>query len=291
MINEKKFKKELIGVESIKDTLETYEEIAAMRMRKIKSNVLKNREFLSGLDKILGQVEYSYAHELEKIKNTKKRQSISSVSMLPNNGKMVSVLLSANTGLYGDVLKNIFDEFFTYIQSNNTDVLIVGKLGRKMYEASKKPKTYEYFDYSDAGFDEQNSKKLLEKLIKYQKIKVFHGFFQNILNQVPKTTDISTDNVFARKREQTKEINCLFEPSLEAVLKFFEVQILSSLVDQSIYESFLSKFASRMISLDAAVANTSKRLNQMRFQGQKLRHKKMNTNQLSVLSSMSLWNN
>lgn len=291
MPNEKKFKKELIGVESIKNTLETYEEIAAMRMRKIKNSVLKNREFFLGLDTILSQVEYSYSKELEKIKNNKKSLSKKSVSMLPNNGKTVSVFLSANTGLYGDVLKNIFEEFFKYVTANSTDVLIVGKLGRKMYEETRKPKSYEYFDYSDAGFDQAQTKKLLDQLIKYQKIKVFHGFFENILNQVPKVTEIAGDSVFTHKHSDQGEINCIFEPSLEDVLKFFEVQILSSLVDQSVYESFLSKYASRMISLDVAVANTSKRINLLRFAGQKLKHKRMNANQQSVLSSMSLWNN
>lgn len=289
MPNEKKFKKELAGVVSIKDTLETYEEIAAMRMRKIKNSVLRNREFLSGLDKLLNQVEHSYAAEVAVIKRSRKANAVGSISMLPNNGKVITVLLSANTGLYGAVIKETFDSFYEYIRNNDTDVLLVGKLGRKMYEGTKKIKEYSYFDYSDSGFDEENTRKLLALLVKYQKIKVFHGFFENILQQVPKTSEISGDNVFTHSQGQSGEINCIFEPSLEEVLKFFEVQILSSLVDQSVYESFLSKFASRMISLDIAVANTTKKINYMRYESQKLRHKKMNSDQLGVLSSMSLW--
>ncbi len=282
----KKLRQELNTLTEMKDVIEAFEEIAAMRMRKVRDNVLKNRGFLEGLAGVLGQVEVSYQHELKSLK-----KDIKDISILPNNGKMVCVLLSANTGLYGPVIKDVFGEFLAFVGNNKTDVIVVGRLGRKMYQpheqSLKRPCVY--LNYSDAGFDEDNNKKLLEEILKYQYVRVFHSLFEDILNQKPVVTDVTGDKT-ALHGQEASYISCLFEPSLEEVIKFFEAQILSALFEQSVYESLLGKFASRMVSLDQAVTNTNKRVKRLDFDLQKLGHKELNDSQSRILMGVAYYN-
>ena len=46
----KELKEELISLEEFLTMVEAYEEISALRMRKVKKSVLKRREFMQGLN-------------------------------------------------------------------------------------------------------------------------------------------------------------------------------------------------------------------------------------------------
>ena len=82
----------------------------------------------------------------------------------------------------------------------------------------------------------------------------------------------------------------LFEPSLEQVMKFFEQQIFTSLIEGTIKEAELAKFASRMITLDSATENVKSALKAVQNQQRVLQHRKSNKRQQELLTGISLWN-
>ena len=73
-------------------------------------------------------------------------------------------------------------------------------------------------------------------------------------------------------------------------MKFFEAQIFASLFDQTVFESQLAKFASRMTSLELRVENIKDILKDVAFEKEKIRHRIINKKQLETFSSMALWN-
>ena len=85
------------------------------------------------------------------------------------------------------------------------------------------------------------------------------------------------------------ELKCLIEPSIEEVLDFFEQQILAAVFEQSLHESSLSKFASRMVSLNYANENIRNSLKSLKFKNLKLKHFLANAQQLELMSGISLW--
>ena len=85
-----------------------------------------------------------------------------------------------------------------------------------------------------------------------------------------------------------KPVAYLFEPSVEEVAKYFEEQVLSSVFEQVTYESNLSKFASRMVSLYSASDNIKKSLKRVDFSMKKYKHKVFNSKQITTLSSVYL---
>jgi ATP synthase F1 gamma subunit len=292
-MNKNKLTEEMAILSSIHTIVETYEEIAAMRMRKVKKSVLQNREFLSGLNEIFQQVEHSYAEEIEALHKGRQRGN-SSVPSISNNGKTVHVLLSANTGLYGDLIKKTFSLFVKESVESNSDMAIIGRLGRNLFEESVSARNtgtmeYTYFDLPDSIQISNEIKKIFNFLVQYKNIVVYHGIFRNILSQIPTKSYIARDILQTEMSENEARVECIFEPTIENIVSFFENQILSALFEQSVYESNLSKYASRMISLDYASVNIESKIKSTKYQRKKLNHGLVNSKQLSLMTGMSLW--
>src|SRR3989344_2471466 len=125
---------EIEGLASIKMLVQTYEEIAAIRMRKIRAAVLQNRDFNAGIQEIFQELITSYRTELNKLMQKHKVKNISALNLLPKNGKTVCVLLSANVGLYGDIIRRTYELFKKQIAAQLTDLVIVGRLGKALFQ-------------------------------------------------------------------------------------------------------------------------------------------------------------
>ena len=82
----------------------------------------------------------------------------------------------------------------------------------------------------------------------------------------------------------------LFEPSFEEIVKVFNGEILASIFEQTLHESQLAKFASRMLALDRSEDNIEKRLVKIRLEEVRLSHRLQNKKQLSTMSGLTLWN-
>jgi len=290
----KEMENQVESLTSFFDLIESYEEIAAIRMRNVKKSVLTSRDYLSGLNDVYSYVRSSYLNYVSRIR---KKEDIDAVQ-IKTNGKTVHVLLSANTGLYGDVLGKSFKLFFTDSQRADADLVIVGKRGRYLMDSSTPKLKYEYFDFSDSGEDEDNFTKLMNHTIKYKNIIVYHTMFKDILSQEPTKTPVTGEDVsdffkrsgMARGVSQEGVQAGIFEPSITDIVSFFGAQVLSHLFEQSIHESNLSKYASRMVNLDSAIGNISDQIHSTKFKLTKAKHRRMNNKQLSLISSISLWN-
>lgn len=263
--------------------IEAYEEISAIRMRKVKKSILERREFMQGLNEAFAYIAYAYKIYRESLKE-KSRNKI-----LNTNGKTVSVLLSSNTGLYGDVVRSTYDLFENDVRNLDTDIIIVGRMGKKFYEASGLKKPYESFDMSDSGIDDDNVKKLLDSVTDYTSVIVYHGVFKSILSQEPNKTTVTGELMKIENSLDSYDTRFLFEPSVEKVAEHFEKQIASLIFEQTVFESSLSKFASRMVSLDKSADNVSYKIKHLSFNLSKEKHKDINSGLQSRLFGGILW--
>ncbi len=280
MLNKKSLQNEMSVLLSMQEIVNAYEEIAAMRMRKVKKSVLQNRDFLSGLNILYSRVWYTYLHE-------HKKKAVK--SLIGGNGKTISILVSANTRLYGDIIKKSFNLFIKDVNDANTDVVVLGKLGKQFMVESGSTKPYKYFDINDTVSDRDSMKDVLAYILTYTNIIVYHGLYVSVLNQEATRTFVTGKALDIQETTGNKELSCLIEPSTEEVAQFFEKQILSSVFEQSMFESSLSKYASRMISLDLASDNIHAFLKSTKFQMVKLRHLINNTKQTERISGIALW--
>lgn len=276
MITRKALKAEFEGLLSLKSLVDVYEEVAANRMQRVRGAVLISRQFLDELMGVFARIKKAYRRG-------------SSYSALARNGKTVAVFVSANAGLYGDIVDRIFAKFSEFVRQNNPDVVVIGKLGVKLMADRGLNVLYNYFDFSDEAVETESFTMVMRYLMQFEKIVVFYGRFRSILAQDPETTMVSGDSLESYSGSAQKEVDYLFEPSAREIAKVFEGQILASIFEQTLHESQLAKFASRMLSLDRALDNIDGRLGEMRSAERRLKHKLVNKKQLARLSGVELW--
>lgn len=288
MTNKKEVNSEIDYLVTLRAILESYEEIAASRMGRIRSSVLKSRDFLLEINTIFQQVKSSYREEVDLLMKRKKIKNPKELTFLNRNGKTLYVLISANTGLYGEIVRRTYNLFIESLKRDNVrDVMIIGKLGYSLFEAEKIDASATYFDFPDDRIDHEKLKKIVGQIIQYQKALVFYEQFDNVVIQEPIITNISGDPLSYDKAGP--QVKYFFEPSLEKIMIFFEKEIVASIFEQTILESELAKFASRMVALDASSENTKQRLKQVLFQKERLKHQKNNKEQIEKFAYIRLW--
>lgn len=271
---------------------QAYQEISVIKMKRVRDAVLKTRDFLSGVLDIFTQVKVSYKSEIDKLIQQGRLKSDASQNLMQTNGKTLCILLSANTNLYGTITQRIFDEFITFVQSQPCDVAIVGKIGKILYEThmnvdTHSSKQYTYFELPDEHVETNDLKPLLTFLFPYEHIHVFHGKFTNVLTQTPTMSTISgslTDS------KQTSKEKFFFEPTLTQILNFFQTQILTALCKQTVHESQLARFASRISAMEETMQHIDDELLALTMKKHILARQLANKKQLGRLASLSLWN-
>ena len=283
MTNKKLITIEKEGLLGLKSLVEAYEEVAAIRMQKVRGAVLQSRLFMAGLLEVFVKVREAYRKLPDKPATARRL-----------NGRAVAVFVSANAGLYGDIVDRTFEVFSEYVRQEKPAVVVLGRVGGKMMGDKLSEVLYNYFDFSDDGIDVESFDLVMRYLIQFEKIVVFHGQFKTILTQVPVRTDVSGEGVAVEQvglaeKAVREEGHYLFEPSVEDIARVFEGEILASIFEQSLHESQLSKFASRMLALDRSLENIDKRMQVVRVAERQVAHKIRNHKQLTTISGMTLW--
>ncbi len=287
MINTKAIGIELSRLETNKLLIEAYEEIAALRMRKIRSGVLASRDFNFGLDAIYQNLLLSYKNQIATLLAHKARNKKKPL-LMERNGKNVSVFLSANTGLYGDILNKTYTQFIDFTTQHTSDIVILGRYGKNLF-ANQYPSTpFTFFDFPDTNIPDHLMNQFLAFILQYENIYIFFGKFNSMVSQVPTVLDVYGQEEKSLQ-ENTSELNkYLFEPSLETILVFFEKEIFASIISQTIKESELAKYAARMVALDSSIQNVKDALKKVELQKRLIAHRESNKKQLEAISVLRM---
>lgn len=273
MINKRRLRDEREGLVGLRSLVEVYEEVAAARMQRVRGAVLASRQFLDEMLAVFGRVREAYKEK--------------GFSGQTKNGRLAAVLLSANSGLFGDIVDRTFEKFSEFVKTTECDVVVVGKLGVRMMAEWKINKLYNYYDFPDDNVDPESFLLIMRYLLQFEKIVVFYGKFGSILIQNPVMTAVSGENLDVKSTGEKTEY--IFEPSIGEIAKIFEGQIKSSLFEQTLHESQLAKFASRLLNLDKSWENIGRRLTGVKREETKLLRKTRNRKQLATISGMALW--
>jgi ATP synthase F1 gamma subunit len=266
---------------------QAYQEHAIVQINLARYSVLASREFMEELAEIFYNVKNSYELYLKSLTGSEKAAHIDRIK---KNGREVLVLLSSNGKFYGDLVSKVCRMFANQARSSNADILIVGKEGKKFYESTGIKRPYAYIELSDTTISLEMLKPLIEAIIGYQKATIFYGKFNNIIVQEAVQSSLSGDMpADAQKKAQNKE-DFMFEPTLERVMEFFESQILSMLLNQTVSEGKLARFASRIKAMESAQNNLLKQLGLLNRRSRRLRSMETNKKQLQLFAGRSLWN-
>jgi len=286
MIDERALNEELGRISTLQTLVRAYGEIAAIRMGKTRTSVLTNRDFLVQLNSVFEDVRASYAQEVAAL--AKKTKGPVRVTFLAHNGKTVSVLISANTGLYGEIVRSTLGLFLEEVRQNISEVTIVGRHGLSLFLSEEPNRPYSYFDLPDDRVESSDLEEVIKHIVQYSEIHVFYGKFHSVITQRPEKLEVSAEISLTITTKQEPR-HYLFEPTLEGVITFFETEIFATNFEQVIREAQLAKFASRVLAMDRADENTKEEIIKLNFEKSRLRHRSINKKLLNAISSLVAW--
>lgn len=278
-MNIKDINGQLEELDSLSILVESYQEIAASRMRRTRVSVLQTRDFLLGLLRVFGKVKSSYKNQVAKLL---KKGEIKSLE------KTAHVLVSANTGLYGDIVGQTFKLFMEHVRNSQGEAVIIGRRGYLLFQQEKVRPAHVYFDFPDHTVDLKLFIPIAQHLAQFDNVFVYYGRFENLIKQTATVSSVSGDVLLA-KQEVGVSVKYIFEPSVEKLLGFFKKELATNLFEQVLFESQLAKFASRMVSLDLSLEQVRENMQKTKFERERVRHRIQNNKQISMLSGMKLW--
>lgn len=296
MPQRKKVLEDLEALNSLKNLASSYEEIAVIKMQKLKDSVLRTRDFLADLSDVFVDLKASYTREVKEllVKRLEKDQNL--LPSLKKNGKTLMVYLSSNGRLYGAVTQKTYKLFMQDLkkpESAGADIVVIGSAGKEMLENAgvQKHHPYEYFEIPDTNVEVEHIKKLMTKFLQYEAVHVYYGKFGNVIKQTPIQTSITGEDIFETEvvAPLPREDRFIFEPTLEKIFHFFETQIVANLFSQTLLENQLARHASRVNAMEEAlihIEEESKVLNQTK---NRIKHASQNKKQLETISGVILW--
>ncbi len=284
----------LEALNSLKDLAESYEEIAVIRMQKIKDSVLKTRDFLADLSDVFVDLKSSYDRDVKELLAKRKSGNKTILPLLQKNGKTLMVYLSSNGRLYGSVTQKTYKLFVEDLkkpESASADLMIIGTAGRDMFESSAYVRPYSYFDIPDIGVEVDHIKQLMLKFLQYEKVHVYYGKFDNVINQTPIGTSITGENIFETEtlKPISREDRFIFEPILEKIFYFFETQIIANLFSQTLLENQLARHASRVNAMEEALIHIDEESKKLNIAKNLIKRQMQNKKQLETISGVAIW--
>ncbi len=304
------------SLKELRETIETVstmgmvvqamQEISVMKMQKERKGVLQTRSFLEQLTEIFYDVKISYGNKIAHFLK-RKNKNTEELSSFVKNGKSVSVLLSSNGKLQGDIISKVYKFFIEAVKSNNDDIIIVGKVGKELYGNSGIKKQAQYFEIPDSDVKIEDLKELVLALVNYQKIDVYYGKFESIVTQTPIVSNVSgykteddPQNILYKeinKPDKGKKTDpdsdtmrkFLFEPSIGEILQFFETQVFASLFKQTVSEAQLARYGSRIRSMGEAIGHIENEKKSLTNKERRTKQMLGNKKQIERLSGILLW--
>lgn len=291
MANLKNVRTQQSGLSSLENFVKAYQEVTVYQMQRVRDAVLSQRSFMNGLLDVF--VDIKQAVEAEEFKRLRKTGATRlSYSTLSKNGRSGRVLLSLDTRFAGNSTRQVFELFRAHVEKYpEGDIIIVGALGERLFRnAFPGLKIHKFYEFKEGAVEEEINS-FVNDLLEYENVDIFTSYFESLIQQRPVKLNVTAaipvdDPNLLTERKQRR---FLFEPTGDKILNFFEVQIFSSLLRQTIEETKLATLGNRITTLENTYDSLEQQLTVLAKVAKKAKRKEMNKKQRQRLAGISLW--
>jgi len=279
------------GLSSLENFVKAYQEVTVYQMQRVRDAVLNQRSFMNGLLDVFIDIKQDVqTREFKKLKSQDTARL--SYSTLIKNNKTALVFLSLDTRFAGNSTRQVFNLFREHLEKYPIgDVIIVGALGERLFRSAFPQHTnYKMYELKESIMEQEVST-LINDLLEYQNVEIFTSYFESLIQQRPVKLNVTAAIPIENQKlliERQKR-HFLFEPTGEKILNFFEVQIFSGLLKQTIEETRLATLGNRITTLENTYDSLERQLIVLAKVAKKVRRKEMNKKQRQRLAGISLW--
>jgi len=233
--------KEAKEINTIKDLTGIFESLASTQVAKIKNKVELSTDFFKLLWKRYSSI---------RIDPTTR---ITNRPMAEIDAKQAFIVISAETGLSGEIDQRLIENMMQDYNPKTTDVIVLGshganqlaQIGVPYVRFFKVPESDHYIDVSP----------VIDAILPYRKTIVYFEEYESLSVQ-----NIRSIDLISSMRNMSEDVdediitttNTIFEPSLEEIADQMEITMMKLALSQTILESSLAQAASRFNAMAVA---------------------------------------
>ncbi len=294
MPNLKEVRTRIESVKSTQQITSAMKMVAASKLRRAQNAIIKLRPYASKLHEIL--------QNLSKSIEDSKENAYSEVRE-PNN--ILLIIIASNRGLCGAFNANVIKAANNLIATKYNIQFESGKLGifcigKKISDYYSKEE-YKIAEINNEIFDDlsfENVAPLAENLMKdfadkkYDRIEIIYNQFKNAAVQrltteqfLPITSEAQSDSP-----QQEVNVDYIFEPSKEEILKELIPKSLKIQLYKAILDSYASEQGARMTAMHQATDNAQELLKDLKLSYNKARQAAITNEILEIVSGANALN-
>ena len=205
--------------------------------------------------------------------------------------KTLYVVITSDRGMAGAFNTNILKKAQADIDltgKDNAMVISIGKKSRDYFKNRNFDMISEYIDFwGDLNFNHaiDIGEEVIDLFItgNVDRVKVYYNEFKNLATQVIKDIDFLplTDS---DSEEDKKQVDRLYEPSKEEILKGLIPKHINVQIWQFLLESYASEQAARMVAMENATDNAGDMIKELGLQYNKARQSAITTEIIEIVS-------
>ena len=279
MANLKEIRGRIKSIKSIQKVTSAMKMVAAAKLRTSQSNMEQCRPYSNKISSLLNDLILECKDLDLDLMN---QRDIS---------KTLFVVITSDRGMAGAFNTNI-------LKKAQSDIDIIGKDNALIIAVGKKSRDY----FNNRNFDIQSSHidfwgdlnfnhaiQLGNEIVdlfnskKVDKVKVYYNEFKNLANQIIKDVDfLPLKEINSDSSKQ--QIDRLFEPSKEDILKGLIPKHINVQLWQFLLESYASEQAARMVAMENATENAGEMIKDLGLQYNKARQTAITTEIIEIVS-------
>ena len=279
MANLKEIRGRIKSIKSIQKVTSAMKMVAAAKLRTSQSNMEQCRPYSNKISILLNDL-------LTECQNVNfelmQKREVS---------KTLYVVITSDRGMAGAFNTNILKKAQSDIDTNGKDeamIISIGKKSRDYFKNRNFDVVSEYIDFwGELNFNHAMNigNEIVDLFIskKVDQVKVYYNEFKNLATQVIKDVDFLPLKEFDLN-ENKKQLDRLFEPSKEDILKGLIPKHINVQVWQFLLESYASEQAARMLAMENATENAGEMIKDLGLQYNKARQSAITTEIIEIVS-------
>ena len=279
MANLKEIRGRIKSITSIQKVTSAMKMVAAAKLRTSQSNMEQCRPYSNKISILLNDL----LSDCDNINfDLMQKREVS---------KTLYVVITSDRGMAGAFNTNILKKAQSDIDIDGKDqarIISIGKKSRDYFKNRKFDVISEHIDFwGELNFDHAINigNEIVDLFIskKVDKVKIYYNEFKNLATQVMKDIDFLPLKKFDSS-EGKKQMDRLFEPSKEDILRGLIPKHINVQIWQFLLESYASEQAARMLAMENATDNAGDMIKDLGLQYNKARQSAITTEIIEIVS-------
>ncbi len=264
-------------ITTVEDLTWVFESLASAQVAKVKNKVQLSTEFFKLLWKRYSSIRID------------PKKQITNRDSDGKEAKKVFVIISAESGLSGDIDLHLIETMLQDYDKKTTDIVVLGSHGANQLNERGIPyirffKVPESDRYIDVG-------PVIEAILPYSKTIVYFEEYMSLgVQKIRSINLISSLKVMSEDVDVDEEVitvsNTIFEPSLDDIADEMEVTMMKLALSQTILESSLAQSASRFNAMAIAKKRSTELLNNYQLEFHRARRSESDRRMREVMVSL-----